>query len=90
MLGDTPCWMCNASTAAEFMNELLTKLHNFSKSEMFMGRRHALEIMESMKPSDRKWLVSTQGRPLCTLWTSVETQDMCVHTDDGDSFNTDV
>lgn len=54
--------MCNASTAVESMNELLTKLHNFSQSEMFMTRRHALEIMESVKLSDRKWLASTHGR----------------------------
>lgn len=87
MLEDTHCWMCNASTAAEFMNELLTKLHNFSKSEMFMGRRHALEIMESVKLSDRKWWVHTEGRSAHYRGrTSVETHGMFVHADDGDSF----
>lgn len=53
--------MCITSTAADFMNELLTKLHNFSKSQMFMGGTHAgLEIMESVKPPDRKWVVGNK------------------------------
>lgn len=77
---DTPCWMCIASAAADFMNELLTKAPQFYKKVKCLQE----QWNRNYGKCETAWQEMGDGERGHTEDCSVETHDMFLYRDDVD------